>query len=259
MVPLVDSHCHLDVAEFDADRTAVLARARAAGVTMQVIPAISRAAWQGLRGLCAEEPGLYAAYGMHPMFMAEHREEDIDALADWLRESPAVAVGECGLDYYIDDPQPQAQQHLFEAQLAIAREFDLPLILHARRALDPVIAALRRVGGLRGVVHSFGGSAEQAAQLWRLGFRLGIGGPVTYARARRLRGVVASIPVGQLLLETDAPDQPLAAHRGQRNEPCRLPEVLAEVAALRETTPEALAEQVWRNAQDLFALPDPEP
>jgi TatD DNase family protein len=257
MVPLVDSHCHLDVAEFDADRAEVLARARTAGVTIQVIPAITRAAWPGLRGLCAEEHGLYPAYGLHPMFMAEHREEDIDALADWLRESPAVAVGECGLDFYIDDQQPEAQQRLFEAQLAIAREFELPVILHARRALDPVIAALRRIGGLRGVVHSFGGSAEQAALLWRIGFHVGIGGPVTYERAKRLRSVVASIPVEQLLLETDAPDQPLAAHRGRRNEPCRLPEVLAEVAALRGTTEEALAEQVWRNARELFAIPEP--
>lgn len=259
MVPLVDSHCHLDVPEFDADRLEVLARARAAGVHVQVIPAICRASWPALRALCAAESGLFAAYGMHPMFLDEHCDGDVDALADWLRESPAVAVGECGLDNYIDHPRLDRQQSLFEGQLAVAREFGLPVILHARRAIDAVIASLRRIGGLRGVVHSFGGSAQQAEQLWRMDFHIGIGGPVTYPRAKRLRSLVASIPAESLLLETDAPDQPLAVHRGQRNEPCRLPEVLAEVAELRGTTQEALAEQLWRNARDLFAFPDSAP
>ncbi|HRQ65004.1 MAG TPA: TatD family hydrolase, partial [Xanthomonadaceae bacterium] len=183
MVALVDSHCHLDVAEFDADRDQVLARARAAGVAVQIVPAIERATWPGLRELCRHETGLYPAYGLHPMFMDAHRDEDIDALATWLREERPVAVGECGLDFYIEDAQPERQQRLFEAQLELAREHELPVILHARRALDAVTGSLRRIGGLRGVVHSFSGSAEQAAQLWRIGFHVGIGGPVTYDRA----------------------------------------------------------------------------
>lgn len=257
MIALIDSHCHLDVAAFDADRQQVLDRARAAGVVAQVVPAITRASWPGIRTLCAPGSGLYPAYGLHPMYVASHSDTDLDALAMWLAETRPVAVGECGLDFYVDDPQPQRQQHFLEAQLQLAREHDLPVILHARRALDPVMAALRRVGGLRGVVHSFSGSAEQARQLWQIGFLVGIGGPVTHDRARRLRATVASMPAEQLLIETDAPDQPLAAHRGQRNEPCRLPEVLAEIAALRGTSEAALAEQVWRNARDLFAIPDP--
>ena len=127
--------------------------------------------------------------------------------------------------------------------------------MHARRAVDAVIAAIRRIGGLRGVVHSFSGSAEQAAQLHRLGFLLGIGGPVTYARANRLRGIVAGMPLEQLLLETDSPDQPGVAHRGQRNEPAFLPEVLAVVAQLRGMPPEAVAAATRDNAVRLFNLP----
>jgi TatD DNase family protein len=254
MSPLVDSHCHLDVAEFDPDRPQVIARARAVGVRVQIIPAIDRASWPRIRALCAQTPGLYPAYGLHPMFMSVHRPEHLDELADWLARERPVAVGECGLDGYIEDPQPERQQRYFEAQLELARSAGLPVILHARRALEPVIAALRRVGGLSGVVHSFSGSVEQAAQLWRLGFLIGIGGPVTYERAQRLRRVVAAVPAEQLLLETDAPDQPLAGHRGLRNEPCRLPDVLEAVAALRGESPEAVADQTTRNASALFGL-----
>src|SRR5690606_28481572 len=130
---------------------------------------------------------------------------------------------------------PERQRHLFDAQLRLAREFDLPLVLHARRAVDEIILRLRRIGGLRGVVHSFSGSPEQARQLFQLGFHLGIGGPVTYARAQRLRGLVATMPIEHLLLESDAPDQPNASARGSRNEPAAIVEVAGVVAELRGT------------------------
>lgn len=141
-----------------------------------------------------------------------------------------------------------------DRQLALARELGLPVILHARRAYDDVAAAIRRVGGLRGVVHSFSGSEEQARQLWKLGFCLGIGGPVTYERAARLRMLVARMPVEFLLLETDSPDQPLAGHRGARNEPAFLVEVLRTIAMLRDEEPDAIAAATSRNAEALFGL-----
>ncbi len=188
------------------------------------------------------------------MFLAEHRPGHLDALRDWLERERPVAVGECGLDFFVEGLDPDQQRLYFLRQLELAREFGLPLILHARRAVDEVIATLRRVGGLRGVVHSFSGSEEQARQLWKLGFLIGLGGPITYERANKLRGLVATMPLEFLLLETDAPDQPLATHRGERNEPSHLSEVLATVATLRREDPQAIARATTHNARNLFGL-----
>ena len=249
---LYDSHCHLDAAEFDADRPAVLDRARAAGVTRQLVPAVDRASWDRIAALCDADAGLRPAWGLHPMFLDAHRPGHLDDLAAWLRDRRPAAVGECGLDFFVEGLDPGAQRDYFHRQLELAREFNLPVVLHARRAVDEVITALRRVGGLRGVVHSWSGSEEQARQLFALGFHLGIGGPVTYERAQRLRRIVATMPIEHLLLETDAPDQPDAGQRGQRNEPARLPVVLATVAALRGESPERIAEATAANATALF-------
>jgi len=264
-VDLVDTHCHLDVAEFDTDRDAVVARARAAGVRRQVVPAIHAAGWPGLRETCRSGPGLFPAYGLHPVFLSEHAPAHLDQLRAWVGRERPVAIGECGLDYFIEGLDRTAQAGYFEAQLRLARDAGLPVIVHARRAVDAVIAAIRRIGGaasgqpsrLRGVVHSFSGSPEQARQLWDLGFLLGLGGPVTYERAHRLRTLAARMPLEFLLLETDAPDQPDGGHRGQRNEPARLPRVLDTIAALRGQDPAEIAAATTANAERLFGLPPP--
>lgn len=252
---LIDSHSHFDAAEFDVDRGAAHARAVAAGVAVQIVPAVDAAGWPRLRQVCADLPGLFPAYGLHPMFLDAHRPQHLAELREWILRERPLAVGECGLDFFVEGLDAQAQQFYFEGQLRLAREFDLPVIVHARRAVDAVIAAIRRVGGLRGVIHSFSGSAEQAAQLHKLGFLLGIGGPVTYERAQRLRKIVANMPLDQLLLETDSPDQPDALHRGQRNEPANLRNVLDVVAMLRKMPREMLAAAATENATRLFSLP----
>lgn len=251
---LIDSHSHFDAAELDADRAQAHARALAAGVHAQVVPAIDAAGWPKLKAICAEFPGLHPAYGLHPMYLDAHRLEHLTDLRAWIERERPVAVGECGLDFFAEGLDAEAQQLYFDAQLRLAREFELPVIVHARRAVDAVIASIRRVGGLRGVVHSFSGSAEQAAQLHKLGFLLGIGGPVTYQRANRLRGLVAVMPMEQLLLETDAPDQPDVDHRGERNEPAHLTKVLEVVAELRGVPQEEIAVATTANAQRLFGL-----
>jgi TatD DNase family protein len=252
---LVDSHSHLDVAEFDADRDDVLARARAAGVTRQVVPAIAANGFPKLRDLCRVESGLHPAYGLHPMYLAQHRPEHLDDLAAWIdRERPA-AVGECGLDFYIEGLDAGTQRTYFRRQLELAREFGLPVVLHARRAVDEVIATLRSVGKLSGVVHSFSGSVEQAQQLWRMGFCIGLGGPVTYPRAHRLRALVAAMPLEFLLLETDSPDQPLHGHQGTRNEPSLLVQVCECIAQLRGVEADLIARATTDNAKRLFQLP----
>jgi len=252
---LVDSHCHLDAPEFALDREAVIQRAVAAGVAGQIVPAISAEGWPALKEVCASGYGLFPAYGLHPMFLSKHMPEHLNQLGDWLGREAPVAVGECGLDYFVEELDQAQQRFYFDGQLALARDFDLPVIVHARRAVDAVIAAIKRVGGLRGVIHSFSGSPEQASQLWQLGFMLGIGGPVTYERANRLRTLVAEMPLDYLLLETDAPDQPDSQHRGQRNEPSRLSFVCETVAALRGVPAEDLANATTANAQRLFNLP----
>lgn len=251
---LVDSHCHLDAPGFDPDRDAVIARARAAGVMHQVVPATHADAWPKLREVCAAVPGLHATYGLHPTFLAHHRPADLDALAEWIERERPVAVGECGLDHFIEGLDRDAQLHFFEGQLALAHRHDLPVIVHARRAVEETIALLRRFDGLRGVVHSFSGSPEQARQLWKIGFHIGLGGPLTYARARRLHRVAAEVPIEQLLLETDAPDQPDADHRGMRNEPSRLTRICDVVATLRGVDVADIAAQTTRNALALFRI-----
>ena len=251
---MFDTHCHLDVSEFAHDRAQVLAAARAKGVHSQLIPAIDQQHWQGIATLCAENHGLYPAYGLHPLYQSAHRAEHLLALADWLRMHNAVAVGEFGLDYFDANAERAAQKQFFEAQLKIARDFDLPVVLHARRALDEVIAGLRKYGVKKGVLHSFSGSQQQADHLIKQGLTLGIGGPVSYPRAQRLRSIVKSMPLEYLLLETDAPDQPLCGFQGARNEPAQLVRVLDVIAELRKITPAELECATDLNAARVFGI-----
>jgi TatD DNase family protein len=251
---IVDSHCHLDDPEFDRDREAVVQRARAAGVMVQIVPAIDRGTWQKTREACATAEGLYPAYGLHPLLLEKHRPEHLDELAQWLERERPKAVGECGLDFYVEGLDADTQRFYFRRQLELARDFDLPVIVHARRAFEEAIAELRRLPGLRGVVHSWAGSEEQARQLCSMGFCLGLGGPVTSERAKRIRRVATSMPLEFRLLETDAPDQPDSGRRGERNEPAHLPTIVECIAKLRGIEPEALARQTSANAARLFAL-----
>jgi TatD DNase family protein len=248
---LFDSHVHLDAPEFDADRARVLSDAREAGVGEMLIPTVTAAGWPALHALCESDPDLHPAYGLHPCHLDRHSDSQLTALTDWLRAYPAAAVGECGLDGL--EPDHDRQVRLLHGHFEIAHRFDLPLVLHARRAFEEVILQLRRFGKpLRGVVHSFSGSAEQARELWKLGFHVGIGGPVTHPRANRLHELVTNLPIDSLLLETDAPDQPGARHKGERNEPAFLVEVLHTVARLRGENPQELAQATTANARRLF-------
>lgn len=253
---LIDSHSHFDDASFDPDRGEALARAHAAGVIRQVVPAVSAALWPHQREVCAQYAGLYAAYGLHPMYLEAHRPAHLDLLREWIQQEKPVAVGEFGLDFYVEGLDRAAQWEYFDAQLQIAGEFSLPVILHARRCLEEMILHLRNYPGLRGVVHSFSGSLEQAERLIEQGFYLSFGGPVTYPRAKRLHKVLKQLPRDAILLETDAPDQPLSGRQGQRNEPAWLAEVLQAAATARGEDPAELAQAAWNNTVDLFNLID---
>ncbi len=189
------------------------------------------------------------------MFLGDHQPEDIEQLASWIEREQPLAVGECGLDFFIKDPQPEAQQALFEAQLELARDYRLPVIIHARRSVDQVFNTLKQFPGLSGVVHSFSGSEQQARRLIDLGFLLSFGGPITYERAKRLRSLIQILPLESLMLETDAPDQPDSGHRGERNESAYLPNVLQTVAELRNQPASEIAAVTSKNAVQLFNIP----
>ena len=250
---LFDSHAHLDASEFDPDRAEVLRHARDAGVGDVLVPAVTADGWPKLHELCAADAGLHPAYGLHPCFLSRHADDDLARLEGWLDGHPAVAVGECGLDHFEPGLDRARQLRLLQGHFELARRFDLPLVLHARHAFAQVIEALRVFGKpLRGVVHSFSGSLEQARELYRIGFSVGIGGPATYERAQRLRRMVAALPAECLLLETDAPDQPGSQRQGERNEPAYLVEVLRCVAKLRGVDPAELAHITTGNARRLF-------
>lgn len=255
MQTLIDSHCHLDIAAFDADRAAVIRRAQAAGVQAFVVPGIHRRGWPGLVGCCRQHPGCHLALGLHPVFQAEHTAADVPALASWIAAERPVAVGEIGLDFALPQADRRAQQAVFEAQLEIAAAHRLPVILHVRKAHDTVLQALRRHDLPGGICHAFNGSAQQAAHYETLGFRLGFGGMLTFERSRKLRALAAGLPLDLLVLETDAPDLTVASHQYQRNSPEYLPEILAALAALRPEPIEEIAARTTANTRAVLALP----
>ncbi|MEZ5672331.1 MAG: TatD family hydrolase [Thiotrichaceae bacterium] len=178
---LVDTHVHFDDVSFDADRATVWQRAQTTGVKVQIVPAVTANGWSRVAEVCTQFSGLYPAFGLHPLYVAQHRVEHLQQLSFWLQQDMTVAVGECGLDYFVTDLDPKQQLYFFTEQLRLAQQFDLPVIIHARRAVDEVLKCLRRYP-CRGVVHSFSGSEQQANQLLKLGFYLSFGGPITYPR-----------------------------------------------------------------------------
>jgi TatD DNase family protein len=262
----IDSHCHLDAAEFDADRPAVIERARAAGVTMQVLPAVDVASFDRVRRL-AHETGLCYALGIHPLYVDRAGDDDLDRLWAALqaqRDDPRlVAVGEIGLDHFVPGLDRERQERFYAAQLKFARALDLPVIVHVRRSADALLKHLRRIDVPGGIAHAFNGSDAQAGHFAALGFKLGFGGAMTFERALRIRHLAASVADDVPVLETDAPDiapQWLYVKAGDRaeqpparNEPAQLPRIAESLAALRGWTLEETARHTRGNT--LAVLP----
>lgn len=251
---LIDSHCHFDEPDFDPDRGQLVQDMQAVGITDLIFPAVTAAHWPRLQTLCATSSAFHPCYGLHPIYLAEHRPEHLVKLCHWLEHASPVAIGECGLDFFLPELDTQQQEALFIAHLKLAREFELPLIIHARRSVDIIIKHIRRFPGITGVIHSFAGSQQQADTLIGLGFYLGVGGTCTYPRANRLRTILGNVPLENLLLETDSPDQPDSNWRGKRNDPTRLPVIAATLAELRNDTIAHIANITTQNAVRLFRL-----
>ncbi len=251
---LFDTHCHLDNGAFDDDREKVLAGARALGVQHLLIPGVRAAGWQPLLDFCRQHPGLYCALGLHPVYVRQHRDDDLHMLERALASAAPAAIGEIGLDYKMGDADPQRQQHFFEAQLAIARSANLPVILHVRKAHDKALATLKQSRVPGGIVHAFNGSLPQARHYMDLGFKFGFGGMLTFDRSVRLRRLAQELPLTDLVLETDAPDMTVVQHRGERNSPEYLPYCLAALSQVRGESPSAIATQVTENAMTVLRL-----
>ncbi|MBU1191235.1 MAG: TatD family hydrolase [Gammaproteobacteria bacterium] len=251
---LIDTHCHIDVEDFDPDRDDILARCRRQGIARLVVPAILAGTWQSLLDLCRREPGLLPALGLHPVYLTQHSDADIASLATWVEREKPIAVGEIGLDYFVEALDRERQQQLFEAQLQVAHDSDLPIILHVRKAHDQVLATLKRYKVRGGIAHAFNGSLQQAQHYIDLGFKLGFGGMLTYERSNKLRRLAKELPLEVLVLETDAPDMTVAAHHGERNSPEYLPDCLQALAEVRDEDPVHIAAATTRNAEQVLGL-----
>ena len=262
----IDTHCHLDAPEFEPDRAAERARARALGVQRCVLPAVQRRDWAGVQQLAQEHGDAYAL-GIHPLYVPQAQLGDLDALdqalSDCLGDPRLVAVGEIGLDFFVPalcTPEMRARQwHFYSVQLQLARRHGLPVILHVRRSGDLLLKGLRQTVVSGGIAHAFNGSLQQAQAFTALGFALGFGGAMTFERATALRALASDLPLSALVLETDAPDIPpqwlyrTAQERGDgqaqgRNSPAELPRIAQVLAQLRGLDLPALAQATRDNA-----------
>lgn len=252
---IIDSHCHIDFEDFDNDRDEVIQRAQIADVSKIIVPGVTQITWQRVKSTCQQYPHLYPCYGLHPYFIDQHSENDLHTLKQQLQnDDKTVAVGECGLDFFLKHLDRKKQHFYFEQQLDLAIEFSLPVVVHARKSTEAVITAIKKRRDLRGMIHSYSGSYEQAVQLISLGFYLSFGGPVTYDKATRLHKLVKSLPLSSLLIETDAPDQTVAQSKSPRNEPACIIDVATRIAQLHNTGINEVTSATTRNAGTLFGL-----
>ena len=250
----IDTHCHLDAAEFDADRDAEYARAVAAGVAIQIVPAISRDNFAAVAAACARYPGCLPAWGLHPMYAGAHRPAHLADLRAQITAQRPVAVGEIGLDLFVKGLDYASQEFFYVEQLKIARDHDLPVLLHCRKANDELLKHLRKIRVRGGVAHAFNGSPQQADAFIKLGFKLGFGGAFTWPRANNLRRLAVDLPLDAIVLETDSPDIPPVWIGRGRNAPGELPRIAQTLAELRGIDVTAVAQATTRNARELFGL-----
>ncbi len=251
---MIDSHIHLDDTRFDADRQQLLTAAREAGIRGFVVPATMVSGFTKIKQLADDHDDIYPAYGLHPYFIEQHQLQDVQKLTDFLSDNQAVALGECGLDYYRDDLDREKQQAIFEQQVGLAKDMDLPLILHVNGAVQAVFEVLKKHHYFNAVMHSFNGSVEQARQITETGIILGFGTAVVNPKARKLHQVVKSVDLNTMVIETDAPDQPLYNKRDQRNLPMDLCTVAEFVAEVKQVSVAELSRITSNNCRRVFGL-----
>ncbi|HVB65330.1 MAG TPA: TatD family hydrolase [Nitrolancea sp.] len=259
MAVLVDTHCHIDLEAFADDRIAVIERAHAAGVDQMILIGFAPERWETGGALCAQHRELHLATGLHPTEAEEFDDALEQALRQAAHELNAVAIGETGLDYHWKADSAAKQRDVFARQIGLAKELDLPFIVHQRDAERDTLDVLGATEPPhRGVMHCFTGDSDYARRCLDLGLHIGIGGAVTFRKLKALHEAVGSIPLDRMLLETDAPYMTPSPHRGQRNEPAYVRYVLDKIAELRDIASHELANVTTRNAVNLFRLPSVE-
>ena len=252
---LIDTHCHLDLQTFDADRAAVVERARAVGVERFLVIGFAPERWTSALALADANSDIFVAVGLHPTEADEDSPTLRAALGEVARQAKVRAIGETGLDYHWEGATPARQRDSFEAQISLAKSLGLPFVVHQRDAEADALAVLRASGPPHvGVMHCFTGDAAFAELCLDLGLHLGLGGAVTFRKARALHEAVRSVPLERIVLETDAPFMTPSPHRGERNEPAYVELVARRVAELRGVDVEEVAAATTRNAQQLFRL-----
>lgn len=251
---IIDSHCHIDFAEFDKDREQVLQRADNNGVKHIIVPAVAQNSWQTTIKICQQHASLHLALGLHPVFIAQHQQPHLAKLDAAIQQYKPIAVGEIGLDFYLKELDKNKQLAFFEAQLEIAKQHKLPVILHVRKAHDETLKLLQKYQLKGGIAHAFNGSIQQAHKYIELGFKLGFGGMLTYAHSNKLRNLVKTLSLDSIVLETDSPDMAVSQHRGERNSPEYLPYVLQQVADIKNQSIEEIADSTTENIKQLFTL-----
>ena len=249
---LIDTHCHLDAAEFDADRDEVVRSAMDAGVGLIIVPSVERGNFQAVAELAARHHVVRYTLGIHPLCVDRASDADLAVLRETVALSMTdpcfIGIGEIGLDHFIASSDPERQTHFFVEQLRIAREFDLPVILHVRRAQDAVLKQCRRIAVRGGIAHAFNGSEQQAGMFIDLGFALGFGGAMTYERALQIRRLALAFDPQAYVLETDSPDIAPAWRYKQRNAPYELPRIASVFAHLRNQDPDTVIGFTHSNA-----------
>ena len=256
MMNLIDSHCHIDFPDFDQDRDVVLTNAKLLGVDKIIVPAITYETWSRLLKVTRDNSQLEFALGLHPVFLDQHKPEHLDKLIAAATQHKPIAIGEIGLDFYLKELDKPQQLFYFEQQLIIAKELNLPVIIHNRKAHDECIALLTKYQLKGGVIHAFNGSLQQANKYSELNFLLGFGGMLTYERSRKLHVLLKAVPLTSIVLETDAPDMTVEKHRGERNSPEYLPDILSKAAILRTCSEQDLADITNQNWKRVFATKD---
>jgi len=255
---MIDTHCHLDFQNFDHDREAVLQRCAANGVTRVVIPAVSAATFERTIEICNQYHNLELALGLHPIFIETHQPQDLVELDLRIKQHSPKAVGEIGLDFFdkhlINEDLKEKQIAFFAKQLIIAKQHDLPVIIHNRKAHDECLCLLNETQVKGGIIHAFNGSIQQAEKYCELGFVLGFGGMLTFERSSKLRKLAKQIPLEAIVLETDAPDMTVYQHKGERNSPEYLPYIQRELALIKGCSLETIAKTTSHNAKLVLGL-----
>jgi len=258
-----DTHCHLDFSVFDQCREEVLLECRRQSVEMIIVPTVKRLLWAKALALSVEHASVGVALGMHPYFIKDHSELDLLSLEQMITtEGSIVGIGEIGLDGTVDDFAKQ--EGYFTEQLNLADKYQLPVILHARKAHAQIVEHLKEYSLIGGVVHAFSGSFEQLREYVKLGVYIGVGGVITFHRATKTRNAIAKAPLEFLLLETDAPDMPVFGNaagkenvegrgsRAKKSNPYDVLRVFDSLCEIRHESPEEIAEQLWVNSCNLF-------